>query len=49
MVPDAKLDIHDGPDAFYDSVGTNLSGFNAIMYRLTVRSIMNRKVATIRG
>lgn len=43
------LGVHDDPDAWYASAGTNLAGPRAWLYRHLVRHVMNRRVRTIRA
>lgn len=43
------LGVHDDPDTWYSTAGTNLSGLRAWLYRHIVRHIMNRRVRTIRS
>ncbi len=43
------LGIHNDPDTYYRTAGTNLSGVKAILYRYVIRHLMNRTVTTIRN
>jgi transglutaminase-like putative cysteine protease len=45
----SDLAIHNGPDTFYETNGTNLSGVKGFIYRRVVRRVMNRKAAAIRA
>lgn len=42
------LGVHDDPDSWYATAGTNLSGPRAWLYRLVIRHAMNRRVRAIR-
>lgn len=42
------LGVHDDPDSWYTTAGTNLSGPRAWLYRLVIRHAMNRRVRAIR-
>lgn len=46
---DSDLGIHDDPDNFYTSTGTNLTGLRGVLYRKIVRHVMNRTVERIRS
>ena len=42
------LGVHDDPDSWYTTAGTNLSGPRAWLYGLVIRHAMNSRVRTIR-
>ncbi len=46
---DSGLAIHNDPDTFYETNGTDLSGVKGFVYLSLVRHVMNRKVAAIRS
>ena len=41
--------VHDDPDTWYATAGTNLSGPRAWLYRLVLRHVMNRRVRALRA
>ncbi len=42
------LGVHNSPDTYYQSAGTNVSGVKSFLYRHIGRHFMNRKVNSIR-
>ena len=43
------LGVHNDPDAYYRTAGTNLTGLKAVLYQHLIRHLMNRTVSTIRN